>query len=70
MDFPEREPERYAEHKSVVDRIVAGEAPGNLIELARDYFGLARGGALGAGRTSRRGHYPFLTRPPRAGNAE
>jgi toluene monooxygenase system protein A len=35
-----REPERYAHHKDVVKRILAGEAPGNLIELVQKYFGL------------------------------
>lgn len=36
----EHEPERYAGHKDVVQRILAGEAPGNLMELLRLYFGL------------------------------
>jgi toluene monooxygenase system protein A len=35
-----REPERYADHKNVVSRILAGEAPANLIALVRQYFGL------------------------------
>jgi toluene monooxygenase system protein A len=35
----EREPDRYAGHKDVVARILAGEAPANLIELLH-YFGL------------------------------
>ena len=33
---------RYAAHKDVVARILAGEAPGNLLELLRNYFGLAQ----------------------------
>ena len=36
----EREPERYASHRNVVDRVLAGEAPANLIALVRRYFGL------------------------------
>jgi toluene monooxygenase system protein A len=36
----EREPERYEDHKDVVKRILAGEAPGNILELVRAYFGL------------------------------
>lgn len=35
----EREPERYAAHRNVVQRILSGEAPGNLIALLH-YFGL------------------------------
>ena len=38
----EQEPERYADHKDVVNRIVAGEAPANLLELLRTYFGLSQ----------------------------
>ena len=36
----QREPERYAGHKDVVKRILAGEAPANLLELLR-HFGLS-----------------------------
>lgn len=36
----EREPERYREHKSVVHRILSGEAPSNALELIRSYFGV------------------------------
>jgi toluene monooxygenase system protein A len=36
----EREPERYADHKDVVKRVLAGEAPANLIALVQRYFGL------------------------------
>jgi toluene monooxygenase system protein A len=32
------EPERYADHKDVVKRILAGDAPANLLELIRHYF--------------------------------
>jgi toluene monooxygenase system protein A len=63
----EREPERYADHKTIVDRILAGEAPANLIELARDYFGLNE---TTWGKDARRGRYPFLTHPPKTGSPE
>ena len=39
-----REPERYAAHETVVGRILAGEAPANLLELLRVYFGLTQDG--------------------------
>jgi toluene monooxygenase system protein A len=38
----EREPARYADHDDVVGRILAGDAPANLLELTRTYFGLTR----------------------------
>ena len=36
----EKEPERYEAHKDVVKRVLAGEAPANLIALLVRYFGL------------------------------
>ena len=36
----EKEPVRYAGHKDVVKRVLAGEAPANLIALVQRYFGL------------------------------
>ena len=33
-----REPERYADHKGVVERVLAGEAPANVVKLTREYF--------------------------------
>jgi toluene monooxygenase system protein A len=36
----EQEPERYAHHKDVVKRVLAGEAPANLIAMVQRYFGL------------------------------
>lgn len=38
----EREPERYENHRDVVQRILAGDAPANLLELLRKYFSLSR----------------------------
>jgi toluene monooxygenase system protein A len=37
-----QEPDRYASHQDVVKRILAGKAPGNLLELVRQYFGMTR----------------------------
>ena len=54
----EKEPERYSSHKNVVDRVLAGEAPGNLLEALR-YFGLDRGNW---GKDAMGGVYPWLTR--------
>jgi toluene monooxygenase system protein A len=36
----ERDRERYIEHRDVVRRVLAGEAPGNLVALLTQYFGL------------------------------
>ncbi len=33
---------RYAGHRDVVQRILAGEAPANLLQLLREYFGLSQ----------------------------
>jgi toluene monooxygenase system protein A len=52
----EREPERYAAHKDVVKRVLAGEAPANLIAMLR-YFGLS---FETWGKDVYGGRYPFL----------
>lgn len=52
----QREPERYAGHKDVVKRILAGEAPANLLELLQ-HFGLSQ---ETRGRDLQRGDYPWL----------
>jgi toluene monooxygenase system protein A len=54
----EREPERYAAHKDVVKRILAGEAPANLLELVRVTMGLTQDSW---GKDVARGRYPWLT---------
>jgi toluene monooxygenase system protein A len=54
-----REPERYEDHRDVVKRILAGEAPANLLELCRTYFGLHQSSW---GKDLRRGHYPWLAK--------
>ncbi|HYU14431.1 MAG TPA: YHS domain-containing protein [Candidatus Acidoferrum sp.] len=61
----QREPERYAAHKGVVARILAGEAPANLIELLH-YFGLSE---EMWGKDVVGGRYPW-NRPPRPSPAE
>ncbi len=53
-----REPARYAAHRGVVARILAGEAPANLISLVTDYFGLARDEQ---GKDVLGGDYPWLS---------
>jgi toluene monooxygenase system protein A len=54
-----REPQRYARHKDVVKRILTGEAPANLLELCRKYFGLSQDMW---GKDVRRGRYEWLER--------
>ena len=58
----ERQPERYAEHLSVVGRVLAGKAPANLVALLRQYFGLVY---ENCGKDARGGDYPWLRRDPR-----
>jgi toluene monooxygenase system protein A len=53
----QREPDRYAAHRTVVGRILAGEAPANLLELLRKYFGLSQ---HDWGKDAMRGRYPWL----------
>jgi len=59
----ERTPARYAAHAGVVGRILAGDAPGNLIALCRDSFGLDE---ATWGRDVTGGRYPWLAAPGRA----
>lgn len=55
----EAEPERYAAHRDVVGRVLAGEAPGNLAAMLRSYFGLS---PQTWGRDVAAGDYPWITR--------
>src|ERR1041385_3798711 len=55
----ERQPERYLAHKNVVQRVLAGEAPANLIALVRNYFGLDH---ATWGQDAYGGEYPFVRR--------
>jgi toluene monooxygenase system protein A len=57
-----QEPERYAAHKDVVKRILAGEAPANLLELLRQYFLLT---PETWGKDAHGGHYAWLNRAAR-----
>jgi toluene monooxygenase system protein A len=56
----ELEPERYAAHRGVVERILGGQAPANLLELLR-HFGLSE---QSWGRDVVSGDYPFLSAEP------
>jgi toluene monooxygenase system protein A len=58
----EQQPERYAAHKDVVGRVLAGEAPANLIALVQGYFGLD---FHSWGKDAHGGNYPFIERSPR-----
>lgn len=53
----EQEPSRYEAHDDVVKRILAGEAPANLLELLRKYFGLT---SATQGKDVERGGYRWL----------
>ena len=59
----EQEPERYAGHKDVVKRVLAGEAPANLVALVQRYFGLDYDTW---GKDAFGGDYPWLARPARS----
>lgn len=55
----EKDPERYAGHNDLVKRVLIGEAPGNLISMVRNYFGLSYGDW---GKDIFGGQYPFIDR--------
>jgi toluene monooxygenase system protein A len=59
----EQEPERYKDHKDLVKRVLAGEAPGNVLELITKYFGLDFDTW---GKDTYAGVYPWLNRKPSA----
>jgi len=58
-----KEPERYASHQDVVKRILAGEAPANLIELLTKYFSLTQDMW---GKDVARGDYAWMREPAAA----
>ncbi len=65
----EQEKDKYSPHKNIVDRILAGEAPANLIALLQRYFLLT---SATWGKDCYRGIYPWLLRiakPPPASAA-
>jgi toluene monooxygenase system protein A len=53
----EREPDKYAQHLGLVDRVLAGQAPANLVELLTAYCGLPEGEW---GKDAYRGRYEWL----------
>jgi toluene monooxygenase system protein A len=56
----QQEPERYAHHKDLVKRILAGEAPANLPDLLTHYFYLT---PETWGKDAYGGKYPWLNEP-------
>ncbi len=58
----ESEPERYAGHAGLVQRVLEGKAPANLLALLRQTFGLTHDSW---GKDAFGGTYPWLTREPR-----
>jgi len=63
----EKQPERYQSHKDLVKRVLAGEAPANLVAMLRRYFGLEY---PEWGKDALGGVYPFIERvSPRAKGA-
>lgn len=59
----EQEPERYAGHKSLVGRVLGGEAPANLMEMLTRYCGLRH---ETWGKDAFGGDYPWLRRNGKA----
>lgn len=55
----QQEPERYTTHKDLVGRVLAGEAPGNLVAILRQYCGLDY---ETWGKDAYQGRYPWLKR--------
>lgn len=58
----EQEPARYAGHRDVVKRVLAGEAPANLLALLTGYFGLDH---ATWGKDVYGGRYPWIARVDR-----
>lgn len=58
----EREIDRYSSHLSLVDRVLAGQAPANLIQLLRESFKLT---SRTWGKDCFGGDYPWMSRPPK-----
>jgi toluene monooxygenase system protein A len=61
----EREPERYAGHKDIVKRVLAGEAPANLVAMLQRYFGLTFDDW---GKDAHGGRYPWNGRAASPGS--
>jgi toluene monooxygenase system protein A len=58
----ESEPERYAGHAGLVQRVLEGKAPANILALLRQTFGLTYDSW---GKDAFGGEYPWLARAPR-----
>lgn len=58
----QREPQRYAGHRDIVKRVLAGEAPANLVAMLTRYFGLTY---ETWGKDVNGGRYPFIERASR-----
>jgi toluene monooxygenase system protein A len=56
----EHEKERYVDHRDLVKRVLHGEAPGNLMAMLTQYFGLDYDTW---GKDAAGGNYPWLKRP-------
>ena len=56
----EQEGARYGGHRDIVKRVLAGEAPANLVAMLRQYFGLT---FETWGKDAFGGQYPWLKRP-------
>jgi toluene monooxygenase system protein A len=61
----ESEPSKYMDHKNVVKRVLAGEAPGNLMEIITQYFGL---NFHTRGKDLQGGIYPWISRQAKHGD--
>ncbi len=59
----EKEPEKYAPHKNLVDRVLAGEAPANLLQMLTQYFNLEKNVW---GKDIYGGQYPWIKRKPKS----
>jgi toluene monooxygenase system protein A len=57
----ESEPHRYADHKDLVKKVLAGEAPGNLLAMVKQHFGLT---FENWGKDLHKGDYHWMHRPP------
>jgi toluene monooxygenase system protein A len=55
-----QEPLRYEQHLDVVQRVLAGLAPGNIVALLRNFFGLS---FASWGKDIYAGEYPWIKRP-------
>jgi toluene monooxygenase system protein A len=62
----ENDKQRYVGHLDLVKRVLCGEAPGNLMAMLTEYFGLDYDGW---GKDAHGGDYPWLKRPAKPGSA-